>query len=96
MAKAAQDDSISAGAREEISYHIDWYRSGDSWRGQGPRIAIPPELQCWPSPRSHSVIGGDDGALRRRRRDHRGLRGAGAPEGAGNRRSSMARIIRIA
>jgi hypothetical protein len=32
-------------AREEIGYHIDWYRSGRSWRGQGRRIEVPPEFE---------------------------------------------------
>jgi hypothetical protein len=35
---------LSGGARDEIEYHIKWYRSGASWRGQGPRIKMPPEL----------------------------------------------------
>jgi hypothetical protein len=36
---------ISAEARHEIEQCINWYRSGDSWRGQGPRIEIPPEFE---------------------------------------------------
>jgi hypothetical protein len=35
---------ISAEAREELEDHIKWYRSGRSWRGQGPRIEVPPEF----------------------------------------------------
>jgi hypothetical protein len=36
---------ISAEARHEIEQCINWYRSRDSWRGQGPRIEIPPEFE---------------------------------------------------
>jgi hypothetical protein len=36
---------LSVGARDEITQYIDWYRSGRSWRGQGPRIETPPEFE---------------------------------------------------
>jgi hypothetical protein len=36
---------LSAGARDEIEQHINWYRTGDGWRGHGPRIKnVPPEF----------------------------------------------------
>jgi hypothetical protein len=44
VAKLLAPHEISAGARDEIEHHINWYRSGRSWRGQGPRIEMPPEF----------------------------------------------------
>jgi hypothetical protein len=35
---------ISAGAREELNEQIKWFRSGRTWRGQGARIVVPPNV----------------------------------------------------
>jgi hypothetical protein len=45
LAELLAHHGISAGARDEIEQHINWYRSGSSRRGQGPRIDIPPEFE---------------------------------------------------
>jgi hypothetical protein len=45
LAELLAHHGISPGASDEIEQHINWYRTGDSWRGQGRRIEVPPEFE---------------------------------------------------